>query len=214
MATEPVDAAPAAARVSLVGEALLPALRYFDASGGVRYVVELQSLQVELLRLAEPERRAELLPGLELAAPVQTVIASVQAPSLSEFVRALDHRSIQTQLDQLRSHWKMSQGPTVGTLEVATGVSAGLSVGYVVWLLRGGVLMGSMLSALPAWQMIDPLPILSRGLGAREREGDDEEGVESLFRRRPDAAMQSRGPVPSQVHPDRSGNPAGEGGEA
>ncbi len=70
---------------------------------------------------------------------------------------------------------------TIGSSMVVTG---GLSVGYVVWLLRGGVLVSSMLSALPAWQMVDPLPVLS---AARPRKGtskggkDDDASVEGLF---------------------------------
>ncbi len=47
------------------------------------------------------------------------------------------------------------------------GVTSGLTIGYVVWLVRGGVLVSSMLSALPAWQMIDPLPV------ATSRKGND-----------------------------------------
>ena len=34
-------------------------------------------------------------------------------------------------------------------------VSTGLSVGYVLWLVRGGLLLTSVLSALPAWQVVD-----------------------------------------------------------
>src|ERR1044071_267144 len=44
---------------------------------------------------------------------------------------------------------------------VAVG-SCGLPVGYVLWLLRGGALLASLLSSLPAWRLIDPLPVLSR----------------------------------------------------
>jgi hypothetical protein len=43
-------------------------------------------------------------------------------------------------------------------------------VGYVLWLLRGGALIASLLSSLPAWRLIDPLPVLSRV--------DDEEDVD------------------------------------
>ena len=32
----------------------------------------------------------------------------------------------------------------------------------VLWLLRGGALLASLLSSLPAWRLIDPLPVLSR----------------------------------------------------
>ncbi len=40
-------------------------------------------------------------------------------------------------------------------------VSAGLSAGYVVWMVRSGILLSSVLSSLPAWRFIDPLPILT-----------------------------------------------------
>jgi hypothetical protein len=54
----------------------------------------------------------------------------------------------------------------VSAAAVAAGVS--LSVGYLVWLVRGGILLSSLLSALPAWRMLDPLPVLARV-------GDDED---------------------------------------
>jgi hypothetical protein len=60
--------------------------------------------------------------------------------------------------------------------------SVGLSVGYVVWLLRGGMLLGTLLSSLPAWQILDPLPIL-----ARKKDGDhadDDESLESILRKK------------------------------
>ena len=49
------------------------------------------------------------------------------------------------------------QTAAIGT---ATVVSATLSVGYVLWTLRGGYLVASLLSTLPAWKMVDPLPVL------------------------------------------------------
>ncbi|MCE2908874.1 MAG: putative Ig domain-containing protein [Burkholderiaceae bacterium] len=41
-------------------------------------------------------------------------------------------------------------------------VSTGLSVGYVLWLARGGALLASLASAIPAWAMVDPMPVLSK----------------------------------------------------
>lgn len=74
-----------------------------------------------------------------------------------------------------------SRRDMMSTSIVATGT---LSIGYVVWLVRGGVLMSSMLSALPAWQMIDPLPVLAATGAARARRQAakaDEGDVERLF---------------------------------
>ena len=47
----------------------------------------------------------------------------------------------------------------------------GLSVGYIIWLLRGGSLVASMLTSIPAWRMVDPLPILDF-LDADDDDGD------------------------------------------
>jgi len=61
----------------------------------------------------------------------------------------------------------------------AIAVSTGLSVGYVVWLLRGGMLLSSLLSSIPAWQILDPLPVLA---GVRDdQESDDDESLASIL---------------------------------
>ena len=54
----------------------------------------------------------------------------------------------------------------------AIATSVGLSAGYVVWMLKGGSLLASVLSSLPAWQLADPLAIL---VGKKDDEDDDED---------------------------------------
>jgi hypothetical protein len=66
----------------------------------------------------------------------------------------------------------------------AITVSTGLSVGYVVWLLRGGMLLSTLLSSLPAWQILDPLPILARRNDDDRLE--DDESLESILERDPE----------------------------
>jgi hypothetical protein len=72
----------------------------------------------------------------------------------------------------------------------ATALATGLSAGYVLWLVRGGVLLASLMSSVPAWAAIDPLPILGRmrrrGEGDDEDDthgDDDEDQIERLFSR-------------------------------
>ncbi len=62
-------------------------------------------------------------------------------------------------------------------LSSSIAVTSGLSVGYVLWLTRGGLLIASLLSSLPAWRLVDPIPILAR-MGLDEE--DDEDEGESL----------------------------------
>ncbi len=46
-------------------------------------------------------------------------------------------------------------------LGATTIASTAFSVGYVIWLVRCGSLVASMLASLPAWCSFDPLPILT-----------------------------------------------------
>jgi hypothetical protein len=67
----------------------------------------------------------------------------------------------------------------------ATVASFGASAAYVLWLLRGGSLLSSLLSMLPAWQSIDPLPVLdnfeSRKRRKKRMNADSEgESLESM----------------------------------
>ncbi|MCB0909939.1 MAG: cadherin domain-containing protein, partial [Nocardioidaceae bacterium] len=67
-----------------------------------------------------------------------------------------------------RPQESVTQRETVLTTEVidkvvvgsTAVVSTSLSVGYVIWILRGGSLLTAFVSAMPAWQAFDPLPIL------------------------------------------------------
>ncbi len=43
----------------------------------------------------------------------------------------------------------------------AVGLTTGLTVGYVFWTVRAGYLLTSLLAQMPAWRMVDPLPILN-----------------------------------------------------
>lgn len=62
-----------------------------------------------------------------------------------------------------------------------TVVGTSLTMGYVIWILRGGSLLAAFVSALPAWQSLDPLPVLQ----SFERRGkEDDESLLSLVRRR------------------------------
>lgn len=75
---------------------------------------------------------------------------------------------------------------TVGSV---TGISSVISVGYIVWAIRGGSLLASMLSAVPLWSLLDPLPVLEftdkdtkRRKKRRQADVDpDEERVQSIF---------------------------------
>jgi hypothetical protein len=61
----------------------------------------------------------------------------------------------------------------------AIAASTGLSIGYVVWLIRGGMLLTSVLSSMPAWQIADPLPVLARIKD--DSDPEDDETLETII---------------------------------
>ena len=60
----------------------------------------------------------------------------------------------------------------------AIATSVGLSAGYVVWMLKGGSLLASVLSSLPAWQLADPLAIL---VGKKEEDDEEDDSLETII---------------------------------
>ena len=97
-----------------------------------------------------------------------------------EFFREL--RAFFGELDGVRSAVEDVPGIEAGVVGSSLGAAVGLSVGYLIWLTRGGLLLASLLSSMPAWRLIDPLPVLSR-LGEVGEDGDGE-SLDSMIRER------------------------------
>jgi hypothetical protein len=115
-----------------------------------------------------------------LADAVTPLFSELAATPLSQLLRNDD---LQRKFEEMQRQMDEGADTRRTIAESGVAISAGLSIGYVVWLVRGGVLLSSVLSALPAWQMVDPLPVLAatrkddrRGAGQT-----DEPEVERLF---------------------------------
>jgi hypothetical protein len=92
-----------------------------------------------------------------------------------------EQEGFQEELDKVQdevSELAQIEATVVGSSAVVT---TGLSVGYVVWLARGGMLLASLLSSMPAWRAIDPLPVLANFRD--EDEDDDDESLDSLVKK-------------------------------
>ena len=75
-------------------------------------------------------------------------------------------------LDDMQEGMKYGLAQNQIFIGSSLALSAGLSAGYIAWLARSGVLLTSVLGALPAWRFIDPLPVLNQY--AKDNEIDDE----------------------------------------
>jgi len=95
----------------------------------------------------------------------------------------INPEELRRNLDALQEQFQETGAERRNVVASSIALTTGLSVGYVIWLVRGGALLGSMLSAMPAWQMIDPLPVLTRSRGSNNQpiDADDDQPIENLF---------------------------------
>ncbi|QJW84702.1 hypothetical protein HK414_16465 [Ramlibacter terrae] len=93
--------------------------------------------------------------------------------TLEQLQQTLRSDEFLQQMDKLRDGLRQEFDLDKTVSISVAGVSLGLSVAYVLWLVRGGVLVGSYLSALPAWRLLDPLPVLAHA-GEEEEDEEDE----------------------------------------
>ena len=124
-----------------------------------------------------PASRADAV----LSGALVAQVSDASTPTSTQFLRS----------DELARRFEEAQRRVLeqdearrATIASSIVVSGGVSIGYVIWLVRGGVLMGSMISALPAWQMIDPMPVLAAARNSKHRPGagsGDGDDVERLF---------------------------------
>ena len=152
----------------------------------------LSTLGAGPLALFEPVRAVQLaaadLRSIELVAIEQSdlvqnrfnIAARSESAAMEDLQRTLRSTVFSGQLDRLRAdvqeELRLDKSVTISV----AGVSLGLSLVYVLWLIRGGVLMGSYLSALPAWRVLDPLPVLSR---VDEEAEEDDEALDAVAER-------------------------------
>ncbi|MBK7238557.1 MAG: tandem-95 repeat protein, partial [Sterolibacteriaceae bacterium] len=136
---------------------------------------------------AEPSHRsdADVLVAMRLSSRADSVLADVElsqltSPEPASFAQMLTSEDMRRRFEEMRHQLDEAADTRRNIIASGAALSGGLSIGYVIWLVRGGVLASAMLSALPAWQMIDPLPVLAATRKRGKRESDEPE-VERLF---------------------------------
>lgn len=203
--TAPADAAPAAAPNPALAAA--PASPMADAAlpPPVRIDVDAPAAG-RAMAIDAPELRPGGPPADSLLPAAWAPAAALpewQGLSLTPLAQAVQSASLGQELDTLRQQLTEQVLEHRQAIASSIAVTTGLSVGYVIWLVRGGVLLGSMLSAMPAWQMIDPLPVLTRSRGAGGTRGPGAEDglpaddVDALF----DGEATPPMPAPSPATP-------------
>ncbi|MDO6563310.1 DUF4347 domain-containing protein [Amphritea sp. 1_MG-2023] len=89
-------------------------------------------------------------------------------------------------IEQLQTDARYEHALNTTLVGGSVALSSGLSVGYVIWLARSGVLLSTVLTSLPAWRFIDPMPILSTYSTEEDEYSqdfeDDHESLDSMVK--------------------------------
>ncbi|MEM9351491.1 MAG: cadherin-like domain-containing protein [Planctomycetota bacterium] len=111
----------------------------------------------------------------------------VRNATLGDYTFVLETSPLWDDLNQLDEMVEQSSDFNQLAIGSALGMTSSLTAGYVLWLMRGGYLLSSMLAQMPAWSFVDPLPVLE--FLTKQDEDDDEDSVEGMLEkhnRRPD----------------------------
>ncbi|MDJ0864882.1 MAG: DUF4347 domain-containing protein [Myxococcota bacterium] len=87
------------------------------------------------------------------------------------------------ELDRVRNQLDTDVAVETRVVGSSVAITTGLSIGYVIWLTRGGLLLASLVSSLPAWQLIDPIPVLIHLAGRDDEESEDDESLDAMLDR-------------------------------
>jgi len=148
--------------------------------------------------LADAWRRVGAQQAAEQAAEIQQAWSPVVA------LRQADFRE---ELAQSREEASSKFQASTALVASSVAISTSLSLGYAIWLLRGGVLLTSLLASMPAWRSIDPLPVLAR-IDVRGQDDDDEDdSLRGMLQRAADE--QAERVAEADALADRAAVPAG-----
>ncbi len=122
-------------------------------------------------------------PVVSSSVPETPSVTTSSLAQLEPIIESIESIAFAQELDQLRDDVhqdaEVAQAVRVG----ATALSTGLSIGYVLWLLRGGLLLSSLLTSLPAWRFIDPLPVLARLETNPKTDATDDDSLEAVVKK-------------------------------
>jgi hypothetical protein len=95
--------------------------------------------------------------------------------------RLLHTGALWQDMDRMRDEVKHNADISAVVAESALVTSTGLTVGYVLWSVRSGLFLTSLLAQVPAWKLVDPLVVLNYTSDNNSSGEDDDETLESII---------------------------------
>ncbi len=185
-------AGAAAAEESAEGSFLLTSVEAAAATAGVGQHFAPQAAGVSAIRLAS-FTAAPGVPGAELQGELlQDALRQLETrqldlfPSEVQLRRLAETEGLGNDLARLRDSLREQEDIQTRTVVTLAAGSLSMTLAYLLWLVRGGALAASMLSALPAWRLIDPLPILARVDDKDDESAEEDDQAVAPFSWEPD----------------------------
>ncbi len=162
-------------------------------------------------RVAAPAKVSQLVASLEEVGRNQANAQSLVAPARDTAAEAATRRDVRSLVEAANTHvalggQALQSSQIVSPVNVellsermetaehseaavydsvvigsATIIMTAFTTGYTIWALRGGYLLASVASSLPAWRMIDPLPILEE-FCLEDQDDAHDESLESMLK--------------------------------
>ncbi|NQT16015.1 MAG: cadherin repeat domain-containing protein, partial [Planctomycetes bacterium] len=126
----------------------------------------------------------------ELPGTVGRGLRQIVPPSalamIDRFVAPFDVSLLSNDLYDMAKEMNGNGNVPLVTAGSAAGFSSVLSVGYVLWTIRGGWLATSLLAQMPAWRLMDPLVVLAyldeeSEKSSKGKQKDEDDSLESLL---------------------------------
>jgi hypothetical protein len=95
------------------------------------------------------------------------------------FSSIINTAALAEDLEALKNLLRVNSTAEEVVIGSALASTIGLSIGYVFWIIRGGYLVTSLLTSMPAWRLVDPLPVLEY-MEDSESDSDDAADRETL----------------------------------
>jgi VCBS repeat-containing protein len=121
-----------------------------------------------------------------IARNVRLTLPTAVATDRTGFANPFDAARLRDDLTNMKEQMGSQANLPFFAAGSAAGLTSVLTVGYVLWAVRGGWLVASLLAQMPAWRLVDPLVVLDyldedASKPEREKDQDEDDSLQTLL---------------------------------
>ncbi|MCH8854821.1 MAG: hypothetical protein IIA03_00875, partial [Proteobacteria bacterium] len=143
------------------------------------------SATIELPESSSVEEHASIQhkPLQQVRRIMRQVLSQGTVEMIQDYVAAFNDELLWNDIGDMRKEMVDNGDMPILGAGTAVGVTGALTVGYVLWTIRSGLLVTSLLAQMPAWRLVDPLVVLDYLEDEQSKQGDEDDSIESMLER-------------------------------